>query len=1122
MFTKIHLKFLWIIIFALASTIFFGQKSFAATYITESTIDTNTTWTKENSPYIISSSIAVMENAILTIEPGVEIKFQNSFQRYNKFGISVFGSIQALGGESAPIYFTSNNDDFLSNTDDEEICNIEEYDEEGNLILKDECEYYDFDDPFAEDWNGIYLNNASGKSIFNYVDFNYSKNTIVSTNSQIEINKVNISNSYQGLLMYQNSFGTAKELNFSYLERDAIVLFNDSFLNFEGINISNIYDNPISVFNNSSLSGKTLKFYGDLLFENYSDAIDVFNGSSLSLEDSNFKYCPTGSCIAIFDGRSYTSESSSLNINSTDFKFGLGEGISVFGDSEIPINVNNSSFDDFNNYAISNFLTNQSFRLNFENNYFGDATGPYHEILNPDGQGERIIGNIDFKPYLESNPFEKCISDCVSNIIFIPGMQGSRLYEQNGNKDRELWFSIKDSYHKSLFLDEEGKSLNTIYTKNDTRNNGEAKETGIVDEAIFGLKIYDSFINELRNLKSEKIINDYSLIPYDWRLSLEDIIRNGKTFGDKNQNLSYLEPQAFDESFIYQELSKLAKSSKNGKVSIIAHSNGGLVTKALLQKLKDTENPLYDKIDKIFLVAVPQIGTPEAMIALLYGTGIGPMQLIMDKDISRGLADNMPTAYNLIPRQSYFDLVPQDKKENRLINFIDHQDLKDAVEKYGLEIDKLNELEEYLLGEEGREKPDIYDLKKANTLNINLYNNAKEVYQMLDTWQPGDNMRVIQVGGWGMETKIGLDYKEYKNILLGKYLSYKVRETVNGDGTVVLPSALYMNESTNVEKWLVDLLEYRSFSGKILPIKHADILEIPQLLSFIKSKIQNINFEDSNKIILKDKSNTLPKDKKLIYTLHSPLYLGVFDSEGKFTGRDEKGILKQEIPGVEYDEVGEVQTLSIPIELAHTLKLYGYEEGVFALDVDLFLNDKYSSNNLFQGIKTGPNTVVELSFTNEDSLKNLKLALDYEGDGIYEEEFLPEKEEVIVEEVKKVENPGGVVLTQFLNQNTIPLILGEAIENVIPEIKIVKAEEVKEENTIQQVEASEENPKNKIFKLENDKDLQIQEDPAFNQNNEKELINVEPIKKSNNYKLPIVVVIISLILISLKFIFKVL
>ena len=109
MFTKIHLKFLWIIIFALASTIFFGQKSFAATYITESTIDTNTTWTKENSPYIISSSIAVMENAILTIEPGVEIKFQNSFQRYNKFGISVFGSIQALGGESAPIYFTSNN-----------------------------------------------------------------------------------------------------------------------------------------------------------------------------------------------------------------------------------------------------------------------------------------------------------------------------------------------------------------------------------------------------------------------------------------------------------------------------------------------------------------------------------------------------------------------------------------------------------------------------------------------------------------------------------------------------------------------------------------------------------------------------------------------------------------------------------------------------------------------------------------------------------------------------------------------------------------------------------------------------------------------------------------------------
>ena len=76
-----------------------------------------------------------MENAILTIEPGVEIKFQNSFQDIINLEFQ-FSKYTSFRGRKCSIYFTSNNDDFLSNTDDEEICNIEEYDEEGNLILK--------------------------------------------------------------------------------------------------------------------------------------------------------------------------------------------------------------------------------------------------------------------------------------------------------------------------------------------------------------------------------------------------------------------------------------------------------------------------------------------------------------------------------------------------------------------------------------------------------------------------------------------------------------------------------------------------------------------------------------------------------------------------------------------------------------------------------------------------------------------------------------------------------------------------------------------------------------------------------------------------------------------------
>ncbi len=151
----------------------------------------------------------------------------------------------------------------------------------------------------------------------------------------------------------------------------------------------------------------------------------------------------------------------------------------------------------------------------------------------------------------------------------------------------------------------------------------------------------------------------------------------------------------------------------------------------------------------------------------------------------------------------------------------------------------------------------------------------------------------------------------------------------------------------------------------------------------------------------------------------------------------------------------------------------------------------------------------------------MKLSLDFEGDGIYEEEYLPEKEEIIVEEVKK-EEPGGVVLSQFFNYNPIlpiinqPLVLGESIENTIPEVKTVNAS--KEVNIIKEeikVEENIKNSSNNNLEDNNNKDIILNKEV-------KENPNIENPKKSNNYKTPIIILIISLILISLKFIFKVL
>ena len=65
-------------------------------------IDSNTTWTKANSPYLITDNVLVGEGITLTVEPGVVVKFAPSTY------LKVEGQIKAEGSESEQIIFESN------------------------------------------------------------------------------------------------------------------------------------------------------------------------------------------------------------------------------------------------------------------------------------------------------------------------------------------------------------------------------------------------------------------------------------------------------------------------------------------------------------------------------------------------------------------------------------------------------------------------------------------------------------------------------------------------------------------------------------------------------------------------------------------------------------------------------------------------------------------------------------------------------------------------------------------------------------------------------------------------------------------------------------------------------
>lgn len=80
-------------------------------------LDEDTTWSKQGSPYIISGDLIVSQQAILRIEPGVEVRFWANYDHENlgqddqRGGLMIHGRLIAEGTAAEPIIFTSHSEE---------------------------------------------------------------------------------------------------------------------------------------------------------------------------------------------------------------------------------------------------------------------------------------------------------------------------------------------------------------------------------------------------------------------------------------------------------------------------------------------------------------------------------------------------------------------------------------------------------------------------------------------------------------------------------------------------------------------------------------------------------------------------------------------------------------------------------------------------------------------------------------------------------------------------------------------------------------------------------------------------------------------------------------------------
>lgn len=481
-------------------------------------------------------------------------------------------------------------------------------------------------------------------------------------NSAINIEDSNIFNiSGDALFLYSNSTTSINSSVIDTVGGDGFNVFNNSIINFQNSSLKNITGQILHMYGESSSS------ISNSIIENSSDGIIFYDNSFLNINDSQIKnvagrdsWTPfiefyleshlnlinsslqniLGIAIQAYGTSWGNYATTTLTVSSSTISDGNDIGLQLYGDkfeaniikskitnfesdgiqtfsnayikisdSEISNNDNgivswgsnleikNSNIFGNINYGISNNpIQSGALTIKAVNNWWGNVSGPFNTETNASGTANKVSWNVEFDPWLINLPGTK--QKCCSNVMFLPGLEASRLYktDENGNEKR-IWEPGIFHDNSELFLDTEGKSLRSdIYTKD------------IIDNAYLPIKgnIYFSLISSMNEMKTDGLINDWKAVPYDWRLSLSDLLESGKEYPDGKIYYSG-ELASTSNPYIISELRRLASSSATGKVTVIAHSNGGLITKELTNKLGDEASAL---IDQIIFVAVPQAGTP--------------------------------------------------------------------------------------------------------------------------------------------------------------------------------------------------------------------------------------------------------------------------------------------------------------------------------------------------------------------------------------------------------------------------------------------------------------------------------------------------------------------------------
>ncbi len=539
---------------------------------------------------------------------------------------------------------------------------------------------------------GVTLTIEQGvKLIFNQGGLFINKGNLVGNDFSVESKASN----YTFLIQCNTCSMNLNIVTVTGIPRSFISAWNQSKVTLNGIDINFSTSSPnitgVEVFN------KTVLTITNSTFTKLTKALDIFDFSSSTITNSFFTY--NSHAIYTFD--------SNVDVHESDFEY--------------------------NHIAIEFFANLDVFPIvDAHNNWWGQ--GDPSPIYRDDGSNVKqddinaIVGVVIYAPWSTVSHKNKETIGGISNVLFLPGLMGSRLYKKE-TFENQLWEPNRNKDVTRLFLNIQGKSVEqNIYTRDIISKTNIIGGISNIDQLI-----YKDFNTYMDQLVKTKVITAWKAAPYDWRYSPDTILQQGIIMSDGKNVLT---------QNLVSEVIALAKISKSKKVTLVTHSNGGLVGKQLMIELK--KQKLDTLIDKIIFVALPEYGTPQGITSLLYGheqtIGNG---LILRTSVAKEFGMNMSSAYTLLPSEKYF---AQGKPF-----FIDQIQINSKTQ--------LNEI-----------------LQQKGTINNTLLMKADAMRVLLDAWTPPPTILVYQIVGTGLLTVSGI-MKDSKGNPLPQY-------STSGDGTV--------------------------------------------------------------------------------------------------------------------------------------------------------------------------------------------------------------------------------------------------------------------------------------------------------------------------------------------------